>query len=103
VTVAWATILGLAVATLIVKAAAPVLLGGRQLPPRVLAVVALFASALLAALVVVETLTDGKAVRPDARLVGVAAAGLVLWRRRGGMLPAVVVAAAATALVRAVA
>jgi branched-subunit amino acid transport protein len=103
VTVAWATILGLTGATLIVKAAAPVLLGGRQLPPRVLAVVALLASALLAALVLVETLTDGKAVRPDARLVGLAAAGLVLVRRRNAMLPAVVVAASVTALVRALA
>jgi hypothetical protein len=103
VTVAWAAILGATGATLIVKAAAPVLLGGRELPPRVVAVVALFASSLLAALVVVETLTDGKAVRPDARLVGLAAAGLVQIRRRDAMLPAVVVAAAATALVRALA
>lgn len=102
-TLAWATILGLTAATLIVKAAAPVLFGGRELPRRVLAVVALFASALLAALVVTETLTTGQAVRPDARLVGVAAAGVVLWGRRGAMLPAVVVAAAATALVRALA
>ncbi len=102
-TVAWATILGLTGATLIVKAAAPLLLGGRQLPPRILAVVALLASALLAALVLVETLTDGKAVRPDARLVGLAAAGLVLVRRRNAMLSAVVVAACVTALVRALA
>ena len=100
---AWAAILGLAATTVVVKAAAPVLLGGRQLPQRVVAVVALFASALLAALVVVETLTDGEAIRPDARLVGLAAAGLVLARRPGAMLPAVVVSAAVTALVRALA
>jgi branched-subunit amino acid transport protein len=98
---AWVAILGLTVATLVVKAAAPVLLGGRELPGRVVAVVALFASALLAALVVVETLTDGKTIRPDARLLGLAAAGLVLARRRGAMLPAVVVSAAVTALARA--
>jgi branched-subunit amino acid transport protein len=102
VTVPWAAILGLTGATLIVKAAGPVLLGGRELPPRVVAVVAMFASALLAALVVVETVTDGQTVRPDSRLVGLAAAGIVLLRRRDAMLPAVVVAAAATALVRAV-
>ncbi len=100
---AWAAILGLAGTTLVVKAAAPVFLGGRQLPRRVVAVVALFASALLAALVVVETLTDGEAIRPDARLVGLGAAGLVLARRPGAMLPAVVVSAAVTALVRALA
>ncbi len=100
---AWAAILGLTGATLVVKAAAPVLLGGRELPLQVVAVVALFASALLAALVVVETLTDGKALRADARLVGLAAATLVLLRRRDAMLPAVVVSAAATALVRALA
>ncbi|MEA2158931.1 MAG: hypothetical protein QOD66_1311 [Solirubrobacteraceae bacterium] len=100
---AWVAIGGLTVATVVVKGAAPLLLGGRQLPPRVLGVVAMFASALLAALVVVETVTDGRAIRPDARLVGLAAAGAVLARRRDAMLPAVVVAAAATALTRALA
>lgn len=39
-TVAWVAIVGLTVATLIVKAAAPVLLGGRQLAPRGVSVVA---------------------------------------------------------------
>jgi predicted NBD/HSP70 family sugar kinase len=92
---------GLAAATVVVKGAAPLLLGGRELPPRLLGVVALFASALLAALVVVETVTDARAIRPDARLVGLGAAGVVLARRRDAMLPAVIVAAAATALTRA--
>ena len=100
---AWVVIGGLAAATVVVKGAAPLLLGGRELPPRLLGVVALFASALLAALVVVETVTDGRSIRPDARLVGLAAAGLVLARRRDAMLPAVVLAAAATALTRALA
>jgi hypothetical protein len=98
---AWVAIGGLAAATVVVKGAAPLLLGGRELPPRLLGVVALFASALLAALVVVETVTDARAIRPDARLVGLGAAGFVLARRRDAMLPAVVVAAAATALTRA--
>jgi hypothetical protein len=50
---------------------------------------------------VVETVTDGRAIRLDARLVGLGAAAIVLVRRRDAMLPAVVVAAAATALTRA--
>ena len=45
----------LAVGTVVIKAAGPVLLGGRDLPPRLSGVVARLAPALLAALVVVET------------------------------------------------
>ena len=53
----WITVGGLAVATALIKAAGPVLLGGRELPPRAASFIALLPAALLAALVVAETFT----------------------------------------------
>lgn len=96
----WITIAVLALATAAIRAAGPVVLGGRELPARVMSVVALLAPALLAALVVTQTLGTGRGIALDARLVGVAAAGLSIAARRSA-LEAVVVAAAATAVVRA--
>lgn len=94
-------ILLLGAATYVLKAAGPVLLGNRTLPPVVARVVDLLPAALLAALVATSVLPAGGVVL-DARVVGVAAAGVVLWRG-GGFIPTVVVAAAVTALVRALA
>ena len=54
-TTLWVTIIAVALANAAIKAAGPVLVGGRDLPPRVVAVIALLAPALLAALVVTET------------------------------------------------
>ena len=90
--------------TALFRAAGPVLLGGRELPGRVQDVIALLAPALLAALVVVQTLAapEGGSLAVDERVLGVGAAGLVLWRG-GTALPAVAVAVAAivTAVTRA--
>jgi branched-subunit amino acid transport protein len=72
----------------------------RDLPPRLMAVVALLAPALLAALVVTQTVGEEKGVTIDTRLAGVAAAGAAIAARRGVVI-VVTVAAAATALVRA--
>ncbi|MGH2994418.1 MAG: AzlD domain-containing protein, partial [Solirubrobacterales bacterium] len=52
----WITVAVLAVTTSIIRASGPVLVGGRELHPRLFGVIALFAPALLAALVVTETL-----------------------------------------------
>ena len=54
-TLLWVTIVAVALANAAIKAVGPVLVGARELPPRVLAVIALVAPALLAALVVTET------------------------------------------------
>lgn len=95
----WITIVVLAAATILIKAVGPVTLGGRELPPRVAAVVALFAPALLAALVVVETFSDEKDLIVDERVLGVAVAGAAYaWRR--SMLLAVVLAPIVTAVAR---
>ncbi len=100
-TAAWITIGVLTVATLAIKVAPPVLLGGRPLPDRLTAVIALLAPALLAALVLVETVGGpGHEVTLDARAAGLVAAAGVLAARRS-LIVAVVVAAAVTAAVRA--
>ncbi len=98
-TAVWLTIAALALATAAIRAAGPVLLGGRELHPRLMAVVALLAPTLLAALVVTQTLGTEDGVGVDARLAGVAAAGLTI-AARGSALLAVLAAAVVTALVR---
>lgn len=98
----WTTVLGLCGATALIKASGPVLLGERELPPVVLRLIGLLAAALLAALVVVETLTDGDGDPVlDERAAGIAVAGAVLTVRRQAMLPAVLAGAATAALLRA--
>jgi Branched-chain amino acid transport protein (AzlD) len=102
VTAAWIVVAAVGAATVAIKAAGPLVLGGRPLPPRVLAVVRLLAPALLAALVVTQTVVSADRLVMDARLIGVAvAAGALVLR--APLLVVVVLAAASTALVRALA
>jgi branched-subunit amino acid transport protein len=98
---AWITILLLAVATAAIKAAGPLAVGGRQLGPRVAPVIDLLAPAILAGLIVVETVGGDGAIDLDPRLAGVAAAGCVLLARPRWTLVAITVAAVVTALLRA--
>jgi uncharacterized membrane protein len=100
VTTLWITIIAVALANAAIKAAGPVLVGGRDLPPRVVAVIALLAPALLAALVVTETFAEEQHLVLDERAIGVAVAGLAL-ALRAPVLIAVALAAVATALTRA--
>jgi branched-subunit amino acid transport protein len=101
-TVTWLVVALVGAATVALKAAGPVLLGGRPLPRRLAAVVELLAPALLAALVVTQTFASGRSLVLDERLVGMAVAAVALWRR-APVLVVIVAAAAATALVRALA
>jgi branched-subunit amino acid transport protein len=100
-TVVWLTIAGLAVGTVAIKAFGPVTLGGRELPRRANAVIALLAPALLAALVMAQTITaeGGGLALDQARIAGVAAAALAI-AARAPLLAVVAVAAVATAMVR---
>jgi hypothetical protein len=98
----WIVVACVGVATWALKAAGPVLLGGRPLPQRLASVVALLAPALLAALVVTQTLGDGRSIVVDARLLGVGAAAIAL-RFRAPTLLVLVIAAGTTALARAIA
>ncbi len=98
----WLLIAGCVAGTVLVKAAGPVLLGGRELPAAMIRVVALMAPALLAALVVTAALADGQRLHVGADTVGVLAGGAVLWRGKSVVL-GVLVAVLVTAALRAVA
>jgi branched-subunit amino acid transport protein len=94
------TIAGCAVVTAVIKAAGPVALGGRELPTWFTSVVILLSPALLAALVATQAFAEGDRLALDADTAGVAAGGLAVWQTDSIVL-CVVVAAATTALVRA--
>lgn len=99
---AWITIVVLAVATAAIKAAGPLAVGGRELGPRVAPAIDLLAPAILAGLIVVETVGGDRAIEIDPRIAGVTAAGCVLLTNRSATLIAITVAAVVTALMRAV-
>lgn len=92
----------LATGTYAFKAAGPLVLGDRMLPLAVRRWVELLPAALLAALALVSTVGDGQSIAVDARVVGMLVAGLALVRR-APFVVVVVLASAATALVRLVA
>lgn len=98
----WLLIVALAATTAVIKAAGPVLLGGRDLPPRAVAVIALLPPVLLAALVVTSTFSEGQRLEVDASTAGVAVAGVLIWRR-APLLLSVLAAVAVTAGLRALA
>jgi hypothetical protein len=94
-TTVWVAIAGAAVASMLIKAAGPALLGERRLPARAIGVIALLAAALLAGLVVVDTVGDFS----WALLAGLAAVALA--RLRGAPeVVAIVLGVAVTALLR---
>jgi branched-subunit amino acid transport protein len=91
-----------AAGTLALKAAGPVILGGRPLPDRLSGVVTLVGPALLAALVAIGTFAEGQRLVIDARILGVAVAAVAI-RLRAPVLLVVILAAAVTAGARAIA
>jgi branched-subunit amino acid transport protein len=101
-TTVWVTIAGLACTTAAIKATGPLALGGRELPAWAPAVIALLTPALLAALVLTDVFTDGKELTVDGRAAGLACAGVAVLMR-APLLVVVLVGAAGTAAVRAVA
>lgn len=98
----WLVVVLVGAGTIAIKAAGPILLGGKPLPERFTGVVELLAPAVLGALVAVQTFGAGQSLVVDERLIGVAAAAVALWRK-APLLIVVVVAAGATALARALA
>jgi branched-subunit amino acid transport protein len=96
---AWLTVALCVVTTFAIRAFGPMAVGTHALSPRTTRVLSLLPAALLAALVVTETvITDGD-LDVDARLAGVAFAGLLLWRR-ASVIWVVIGAAAFTAALR---
>jgi branched-subunit amino acid transport protein len=96
----WLTIAGCTLVTVAIKALGPVVMGGRELPPRVGGVIMLMAPTLLAALVVSSALADGERLHIGADTAGVATGGALLVLTRAGVLTSVLVAASVTAALR---
>lgn len=91
----WTAILGLAAASYLLKAIGPVLVGAREIPAATRALLDLAAVPLLAALILVQTISTDGAYEIDARVPALAVAGFLVWRRAPFLV--VIVAAAATA------
>jgi len=89
----WLGIALLSSVTLLFKAIGPVTSAGRRIPPQLEVATSLLPTALIAALVVTQTFDGGFA--PDAKVLGVAAAGIAVALRAPFAL--VVLAGAATA------
>jgi hypothetical protein len=94
---AWIAVAAVGAATIAIKGAGPVVFAGRPLPRSFALVMPLLAPCLLAALVVGQTLSNGRALVVDARLAGVAAAAVALLLRA----PLLVVLAAAAGVAAA--
>lgn len=97
----WSVIAAVALASAAIKAAGPVLVGGRELPVRVTAVVSLLAPALLAALIVTQMLGGDSRLVLDERLLGMGVA-VVALALRAPLLAAVLLAAITVAAARLV-
>ncbi|NBP49995.1 MAG: AzlD domain-containing protein [Actinobacteria bacterium] len=79
-----------------------VVVGGRRLPEPVTRCLLLIPAALLAALVVKDAATTGQQLVLDERMVGLGVAAVAAWRRLP-LIAVVVLAAGATAALRAAA
>lgn len=96
----WGTVLLLSAGAYAFKAVGMLALAGRDVPAPFLRFVGLLPPALLMALIVVQTVGgDPGAVVVDARLPGLAVAGVAVWRR-APFLVVVASGAAATAVLR---
>jgi branched-subunit amino acid transport protein len=95
----WTVVLLVGLFTVAFKAAGPVLLGGRELPARMLEGFELLGPALLAALVVTQAVGGNEEIVLDDRLVGLGAGAVAIYFR-APLIVVIVVAALATALAR---
>jgi hypothetical protein len=81
------------------KAIGPVLAGGRQPPAPLTRIIALVAPAVISALIVTGTFTQGQQLIIDARAAGVGVGAIALWFRVPAVL-AMLIAAVVCALLR---
>ena len=95
----WFVIAVVGAATIAFKASGPVLIGRRELPPRALALVEVLAPAMLAALVVTQTVAGDRELVLDERLAGVATGAVAVWLR-APLVAVMAVAGATAALLR---
>jgi len=96
----WSMIIALAATAYLFKIFGLVILGSRQLPKVIDRCLGLIPAALLSALVAKDTFSIGQSLVIDARVAGFAVAVIAAWRR-APLIVVVVLAAGATALVRA--
>ncbi|MCE7010876.1 AzlD domain-containing protein [Kibdelosporangium philippinense] len=97
----WTAILLVALINFAIKAAGPALLGDRPLPARAAAVIALFAPALLAGLVVTDVAGPSWTEADWTVAAGLSTAAIV-YLCRAPVLVSVAVAIVVTALLRAI-
>jgi branched chain amino acid efflux pump len=95
----WILIIVLALGTVLLKTIGPVLAGGRQPPAPLTRVIALVAPALISALIITGTFSDGRHLAIDARTAGVAVGAIALWFRVPAVL-AMIMGAIVCALLR---
>jgi len=96
----WLMIVALAATAYLFKMFGLIVLGSRQLPKVFDRCLGLIPAALLAALVAKDTFSVGQTLLIDARVAGFTVAVIAAWRR-APLIVVVVLAAGATALVRA--
>jgi branched-subunit amino acid transport protein len=96
---AWIVVAIVGLSTIAFKAAGPVLIGRRELPPRIQSLVELLAPVMLIALVVTQTFGGDEEIEVDARVVGIGAA-VVAIALRAHVIVAMAIAALVTGLVR---
>lgn len=97
----WWFIVVLAAGCYAFKVVGLVVIGDRTLPAVVVRCLALIPAAMISALIVLNTFSDGHDLTVDARAVGVATAIVAAWRRLP-FIAVIVIGAGVTALVRAV-
>lgn len=97
----WWLVIWLSAGAYLLKVVGVVVLGGRTLPPVINRCLALIPAALLAALIMKDTLTSGQDLVIDARVVGVVIATLATMRRLP-LTAVLILGVGSTALVRAV-
>jgi hypothetical protein len=95
----WLLIAVLAIGTVLMKTIGPVLAGGRQPPAPLTRVIALVAPAVISALIVTGTFTQGQQLIIDARTAGVGVGAVALWLRVPAVL-AMLMAAIVCAVLR---
>ena len=98
----WGLVFALATVAFACKVIGFFVLGRRPLPPVVERCLALIPAAVVTALIVKDTFSTGQSLAIDARVAGVAAAIVAVWRG-APFVVVIVVAAGVTAGVRALA
>ena len=95
----WTLIILLTLGAYAFKVTGLVFLGGRSLPPIFERCLALIPAAVVTALVMKDTFTNGQDLVLDARALGIAVAGIAAWRK-APLIVVIVLGATVTALVR---